>query len=375
MRPVAHVHRLAGIALLLALCGALALPSSASAQDGPSESDARPLVLVLYDPATETGAATRLEAELRAAGFETRRTELAADATPVAVRGLASLHEAFALVREPTESTPPVVWLRDPGGDYGLRQLDIAAGTSPTVAAFRVVEFLSARQLELELGIPDASAERSPGVGPGLRGGRAIADRVAALGAVLADMQTPPPPSALDAAPASLWAEAEESDGPLGIDIDLGAALLLSGIGAQGGPALRVGFTDEVTGLGLRFGLIGPGFGAAVATPSGEATLRQEIVALDVGLARIWAPVTLRPWFGFGVMHVVAEGDQIAEAWVPAAGAGLSASVALLPWLAARGEVGAFLATSRVEIRAAANERLSVGAPTMTSTLGLAITL
>ncbi len=217
---------------------------------------------------------SRLEGELRAAGFRVVRITKGALESRVALeRAVASSKAQAGIYLERVDDRARAeIWVSDTlTGKLSIRPLD--AGDSPAVLAVRAVELLRASLLELEPASTPSDVAREP------------IERLVA-------------PRNLRSLRSNVGVEASFV---LALHPDVGAVALA--------PALRA-FVSSDSGLGARVSLVLPMMGASLEGELGLAELSSELF-----LAEFIYTAPLSPWFnltaavGLGGLHLQASGE------------------------------------------------------------------
>jgi len=277
------------LATLLGIAALAAFPRTAAAQAEGSR-----VLLVrdrIADPVVDR-AQVRLEAELRAAGFqvEERVVEEGDDARRIVEEPGEGGPFATVLLRRTGARTATDVWVADHvthktvvrrigsqgGGDAADRSL-----------ALRVVELMRASLVE-GLVLPPPEPERS------------------------APPSAPPPPDV------TAWTREAIREPPAArpshVSLALGVAGAFAGpdVGAGVGPELRVAWhAAPAWSLGLVGA--GPAFGARVEAAQGSATVRQELALIEVAYEpEVRGVVGGLVALGAGAYHLYASGDATA---------------------------------------------------------------
>lgn len=239
-------------------------------------------------------AATRLGAELGAAGFEVAQLDPGAPdpaAPPVDLARAARDRGAVAAVRldRSGDGVGAALWLeRDGGADPATHTIAGQGAAAPSVVAVRTVELLEASRI--------AAAETPP-------------------------RPAPPPGAAAPGAPLA-------GRPPLlrGLGVEAGLFVLHGGgVGPAAGPSLRLSLGAPLAGRGeevvaARITLAGPAFAPELAGAAGALSVRQELgMAEAVFALGATGPVVPLLSAGVGAYHLHAEGDP-APPYVPASG-------------------------------------------------------
>jgi hypothetical protein len=335
--------------LLLVASGAWARPSAAQ----PSEPRSR---VVLLEPQDATGelhdALARTRAELTGQGFEVAVKDLPPNVdTRAALEAAAAAANAQAAIAIESVASGADVWVTDRvTGKTSVRSVnvgDLPEAEQPRALAIRAVELLRASLVE-------AVALPEPEGGP-------------------------PAP-----VPDDIRHFVEPRAGPLaGIGAQLGVALLtgFDGIGPAGGPAVRLSFGLDV-GLFARLAWAGPAFGAAVEGPLGEATVREEMLTLDVGYAPYvdWAGFSPMIWVGGGFHHLAARGElspgfvgQSDDVWSAAIVGGAGLGYRITPEVMLLLDAEGVVTLPRPIVTMAGETIATTGRPSLLSTLGVVI--
>lgn len=365
-------RRFAVVIALLALPGG-ARPCRAA--------DAGPRVVVSADgrDAFLRESATRLAAELGAAGFTAVRLEAPAG-VPVEAASLAQLgaaHDcvaAFALLRARTEGRGPSetdadaveVWLWDRlTGKTTLRRLALGPAADepallPTALAIRAVELLRASLVELSWTDTHTSGAAPP---------------APAVARLYAPVRPPPAP-----------------DPVAGTSLAVGGGALVSltkpALPASLVPLVRASFAlpelpaPAPRALGLW--VAAPGLARDVRASAGAASVRQElalVLAQWAGRRQPGRPVHLSPRLGIGagVYHLSARGlsggpllPQSAEVWSFASGLAVGLALRLGSSLAVAADVTAIATWPGAALALGDTEAGRAGRPSLLGTLEVA---
>lgn len=325
------------------------------------------------DDAVVREAATRLDAELGAAGFEVVRIARppGADLRAVMERtARATRAFAAAAISRSAAGTTADLWIVDRvTRKTVVRAVEVDGPAAPSVLAVRAVELLQASLLEATTPLPRAAPNNARA--PSLSTPEATPEDVAR------------------------WmAPAGARRGMLdGFSLEAGAVVLQStgGVGPALGPALRFSFgapSGEAAarspfpqGLAARLTLAGPALGPALRGASGSVSVRQELAALELvhalELGSRLVPVLSA---GAGAHHLRAEGAPRApyasaggDVWSFMASAGVGAAFRITERAALLLDVHALFLQPRPVV-ALAGERLgSAGRPTLAGFFGLVV--
>lgn len=227
-------------ALLYAAFCAFACALTCALHSASARAEGSGLVVILEPPPPRSAETeetfTRLEAELRAGGFEVRVETLATGETRTALEDAITRNDAAAAItiqQAPGSSGRPEVWVRDRlTGKLVVRE-DVAAEGSPSVIAIHAVELLRASLIELR--------DPAPGQPP--------SDDVPDPVKKLIGPETGPPPRG----PSSAWAG-------FGVELGVGTIVHFDPALAMVVPALRLSYGSGI-GLGARLSLVGPSLG------------------------------------------------------------------------------------------------------------------
>ncbi|XXT23275.1 hypothetical protein WME94_17210 [Sorangium sp. So ce429] len=369
------------------LAPALAPARAAAAPPAPSQEAAAAASRVAIveadadDPLVRE-AATRLRAELGAAGFEVVSVPPARDGDARDVRAAlerAARDEgafaAAAIFRSRAGATADL-WIVDRVTQKTVvRTVEVAGAAAPSVMAVRAVELLQASLLEANL-----LASRPPP-------GGAAADSVAVPDDVRRWMAPVRRQAAADPA-------AERPGMLAGIGVEAGLAALQStgGIGPALGPALRLSYGGGAAGGGVlpaglaaRLTFAGPTLAPALgdARALGTVSVRQEVALLEA----VWALETggaVSPVLSAGVggFHLFVSGDPLpplrsatGEVWSVAAALGAGAGLRVTERAALLLDAHAIFAEPRAVVTLGGERLGSAGRPTFAGFLGLLVRL
>ncbi|WP_437552594.1 hypothetical protein WME97_15000 [Sorangium sp. So ce367] len=321
-------------------------------------------------------AATRLRAELGAAGFEVVRVLRAPEGDLRAgLERAAKEADAFAaatIVRSRTGATADL-WIVDRVTQKTVvRAVEAAGAAAPSVMAVRAVELLQASLLEASLQEPQGRAAED--------GGAAVPDDVRRWMAPVRQRAGMPP--------------APERAGMLaGVGVEAGFVALLSadGVGPALGPALRLSYGAGAdgrggalpAGLAARLTFAGPTLGPTLDGELGTVSVRQEMAfleavwALDTGGA-IWPVLSA----GVGGIHLFVSGDPLpplrsatGDVWSVAAALGGGAGLRLTDRAALLVDAHAIFAEPRAVVTLGGERLGTAGRPTFAGFLGLLVRL
>ncbi|WP_437839405.1 hypothetical protein [Sorangium sp. So ce1153] len=331
-------------------------------------------------------AATRLRAELGAAGFEVVSVPRArdADARPRDGDARAALERAArdegafaaaAIFRSRAGATADL-WIVDRVTQKTVvRTVEVAGAAAPSVMAVRAVELLQASLLEANL------LTSRPPPGGGAAGSVAVPDDVRRWMAPVRRQAAADP--------------AAERPGMLaGIGVEAGLAALQStgGIGPALGPALRLSYGGGAAGGGVlpaglaaRLTFAGPTLAPALgdARALGTVSVRQEMALLEA----VWALETggaVSPVLSAGVggFHLFISGDPLpplrsatGEVWSVAAALGAGAGLRVTERAALLLDAHAIFAEPRAVVTLGGERLGSAGRPTFAGFLGLLVRL
>jgi hypothetical protein len=265
-------------------------------------------------------AATRVRAELLAAGFEVVDVDEAPGDPRSEVENAAPETSSFATIamNRAANGAFADVWISDHvTGKTVARRLEVGSGENATaVLAIRTLELLRASLLEVAAKVPPAEPPMAAPV-----------DVVKWIEPALPAAAPAPAPSPLR-----------------GTALALGALALhgLRGIGLAIGPTLGVSH-----GIGpwfARLALAGPLLGPNLQTSTGSATVRQELGALELGWASVPRPVGVNAWIGAGGYDLHTDGS------------------AATPYRATSGDVVSFLMTAGLGVLFEIGPRVGVTA-------------
>lgn len=368
----------AGLVLLAALASREAEAAPPARREASTGAAARASRVVIVgaeaDDALIRETATRLRAELGAAGFEVVRIPGPVEGDPRAwMERAAQEAGAFAaatIVRSQAGATADL-WIVDRvTRKTVVRTVEVGGAAAPSVLAVRTVELLRASLLEASA---PPGRERAGEAGDPRAGGLDVPDDVKWW-------MTPA------RRPAGLLA---------GVSLEAGAVVLLSadGIGPSVGPALRLslgaaGSAAEAgsgmpAGLAARLTFAGPALGPALQGERGTVSVRQEMAFLEA----VWAvetgtavvPVVSA---GAGGYHLFASGAPEAplvgatgEVWSIAALLGGGAGVRVTERAALLLDVHALFAEPRAVVALGGERVGSAGRPSFAGFLGLLVRL
>ncbi|WP_437930634.1 hypothetical protein WMF37_15835 [Sorangium sp. So ce291] len=326
-------------------------------------------------------AATRLRAELGAAGFEVVSVPRARDGDARDVRAAlerAARDEgafaAAALFRSRAGATADL-WIVDRVTQKTVvRTVEVAGAAAPSVMAVRAVELLQASLLEANL-----LASRPP------PGGAA-----AASVAVPDDVRRWMAPVRRQAA-ADPAAERPGMLAGIGVEAGLTALQSTGGVGPALGPALRLSYGGGAAGgvlpagLAARLTFAGPTLAPALgdARALGTVSVRQEMALLEA----VWALETggaVSPVLSAGVggFHLFISGDPLpplrsatGEVWSVAAALGAGAGLRVTERAALLLDAHAIFAEPRAVVTLGGERLGSAGRPTFAGFLGLLVRL
>ncbi|WP_044985900.1 hypothetical protein [Sorangium cellulosum] len=368
----------------LLLAPALAPARAAAAPPAPSQQAAAAASRVVIveadadDPLVRE-AATRLRAELGAAGFEVVRVPRGREADARAALERAAQDEgafaAAAIFRSRAGATADL-WIVDRVTQKTVvRTVEVSGAAAPSVMAVRAVELLQASLLEASLLSSRAPPE-----------GAAGGERAAVPEDVRRWMAPVRRRAGADPAPAA------ERPGMLaGFGVQAGLAALLSagGIGPALGPALRLSYGAGAgggalpAGLAARLTFAGPAIGPALEGALGAVSVRQEMALLEA----VWAPETGAAFSpvlsaGVGGVHLFIAGDPLpplrsatGEVWSIAASLGGGAGLRLTDRAALLLDVHAIFAEPRAVVTLGGERLGTAGRPTFAGFLGLLVRL
>lgn len=321
-------------------------------------------------------AATRLRAELGAAGFEVVHVVRAPEGDLRAgLERAAKEAGAFAaatIVRSRTGATADL-WIVDRVTQKTVvRAVEATGAAAPSVMAVRAVELLQASLLEASLQGPHGRAAED--------GGAAVPDDVRRWMAPVRTRAGMPPAPVL----AGMLA---------GVGVEAGFVALLSvdGIGPALGPALRLSYGVGAdgrggalpAGLAARLTFAGPTLGPTLAGEHGTVSVRQEMAFLEA----VWALDTggaISPVLSAGVggVHLFVSGDPLpplrsatGDVWSVAAALGGGAGLRLTERAALLVDAHAIFAEPRAVVTLGGERLGTAGRPTFAGFLGLLVRL
>ncbi|XXX80884.1 hypothetical protein WMF30_19190 [Sorangium sp. So ce134] len=323
-------------------------------------------------------AATRLRAELGAAGFEVVRVPRAVEGDARAALERAALDEgafaAAAIFRAGAGATADL-WIVDRVTQKTVvRTVEVAGAAAPSVMAVRAVELLQASLLEANL---RASTRRAQDEGAAGGARVAVPDDVRRW---MAPVQRQAGADPAAARPGMLE----------GVGVEAGLAALLSagGVGPSLGPALRLSYGAAgggalPAGLAARLTFAGPALGPALEGALGAVSVRQEMALLEA----VWALETgtaVSPVLSAGVggFHLFISGDPLpplrsatGEVWSVAASVGGGAGLRLTERAAILLDAHAIFAEPRAVVTLGGERLGAAGRPTFAGFLGLLVRL
>ncbi|WP_437490633.1 hypothetical protein WME75_14070 [Sorangium sp. So ce1014] len=368
----------------LLLAPALA-PMRAEAAPPPEAAAAASRVVIVEADADDPlvrEAATRLRAELGAAGFEVVRVPRArrGDAHDArdALERAAQDEGAFAaaaIFRSRAGATADL-WIVDRVTQKTVvRTVEVSGAAAPSVMAVRAVELLQASLLEANLLSTRAPPE-------GAAGGERVA--------VPDDVRRWMAPVRRQAGADPAAARAGMLAG-VGVEAGLVALLSADGIGPALGPALRLSYGAGAgggggalpAGLAARLTFAGPALGPALEGVLGTVSVRQEMALLEA----VWALETgtaVSPVLsaGLGGFHLFISGDPLpplrsatGEVWSIAATFGGGAGLRLTERAALLLDAHAIFAEPRAVVTLGGERLGTAGRPTFAGYLGLLVRL
>lgn len=313
--------------------------------------------VVLLEPSAAEGALrdalTRTRAELAAEGFEVVVRPLPEGAdTRHTLEVAAQETDAEAAIAIASIAGGAEVWVTDRiTGKTLVRTVDVGDqpdNERPRALAIRAVELLRASLVEAVALPPPRDA---------------------------------PPPKPL---PRDLRDFVAPEAGPLeGVGAQLSVGLLtgFGGIGPAGGPALRLSYGLD-TGLFARVAWAGPAFGTSIDGPLGSASVREEMLTLDIGFAPevAWAGFAPMVWLGGGFHHLAARGElapgfvgQTDDVWSAAITGGAGMGYRLTPRVMLLLDAEAIIALPRPVVTMAGEPVGSTGRPSLLATFGVVV--
>ncbi|MGK3994857.1 hypothetical protein [Sorangium sp. So ce1024] len=385
------------IMTLLLLAPALAPAPAAAAPPREAAAAASRVALVeadADDPLVRE-AATRLTAELGAAGFEVVVVPRAGDGDVRAALERAAQDQgafAAAAIFRSRSGAAADLWIVDRVTQKTVvRTVEVAGAAAPSVMAVRAVELLQASLLEASL-LASRARPRPDGAADG--GGVAVPDDVRRW-----------------MAPVRRRAAADPAAGRpgmfagLGVEAGLVALQSAGGVGPALGPALRLSYGGEAdrgeadrgggadggggdagggvlpAGLAARLTFAGPTLGPALEGALGTVSVRQEMAFLEA----VWALETggaVSPVLSAGVggFHLFISGDPLpplrsatGEVWSVAATLGAGAGLRLTERAALLMDVHAIVAEPRAVVTLGGERLGAAGRPTFAGFLGLLV--
>ncbi|WP_434047179.1 MULTISPECIES: hypothetical protein [Sorangium] len=361
--------------LLLAPARAAAAPPAPPQEAAAAASRVAILEADADDPLVRE-AATRLKAELGAAGFQVVIVPLAREGDVRAALERAAQDEgafaAAAIFRSRAGATADL-WIVDRVTQKTVvRTVEVSGAAAPSVMAVRAVELLQASLLEANL---LASRARPGGAADG---GVAVPD----------DVQRWMAPARRQAA-ADPAAERPGMFAGVGVEAGIAALQSTGGVGPSLGPALRLSYGGPAgsgvlpAGLAARLTFAGPTLGPALEGALGTVSVRQEMALLEA----VWAFETggaVSPVLsaGLGGYHLFISGDPLpplrsatGEVWSVAAALGGGAGLRLTERAALLLDVHAILAEPRAVVTLGGERLGAAGRPTFAGFLGLLVRL
>lgn len=168
-----------------------------------------------------------------------------------------------------------------------------------------------------------------------------------------------------------------------GIAASVGVGMItgFDGVGPAGAPMGRLSY-GERHGIVGRLSWLGPAFGARPDGDRGGASLRQELLTLDLAYAPEvrWAGFTPMVWAGAGAFHLDAVGEvdaplipRRAEIWAFAMTAGAGLGYRLSPDVMAMIDAAVVVTLPRAVIAIEGEPIATTGRPALTSSLGVAV--
>ncbi|AUX41690.1 hypothetical protein SOCE26_031120 [Sorangium cellulosum] len=368
-----------------------AAPPTASPREAAATASRVALVEVDADDALVREAATRLRAELGAAGFEVVHIprppggELRAALDRAAEE--AGAFAAAAISRSRAGATADL-WIVDRVTQKTVvRTVEVAGAAAPSVMAVRAVELLQASLLEANL-----LAARSPPGGAASAAGAGGVD-------VPDDVERWMEPARRQAGVAPAAPRVGMFAG-FGVEAGVTALLSAGGIGPALGPALRLSYGAGAdggaaagggagagggvglpSGLAARLTFAGPALGPALEGELGTVSVRQEMALLEV----VWALETggaVSPVLSAGVggVHLFISGDPLpplrsatGEVWSIAAALGAGAGVRVTDRAALLVDVHAIFAQPRAVVTLGGERLGTAGRPTFAGFVGLLV--
>jgi hypothetical protein len=315
-------------------------------------------VVVLRDAAADPAlseAAIRLEAELRAAGFDVVARPLAPAAEPrAALEQAARESGAFAAVVlfRAKAGAAADIWIVDRlTGKTLIRTVEVGGANAASDLAVRASELLHASLLETAR--PAETRPRKPD------------------NAVPADVKR--------------WAYAADERRPFaGLTVEAAVGVLGSagGIGPSFAPQLRLAWGHR-SGFAARLSVVGPAVGASLQSPLGRAEVRQELAALSLVYA-VETGSFLVPVFsaGAGGYHLLATGSpdppytgRSDDAWAALVHAGAGAGARLSQRVMLLLDLHAILLLPRPVVTLAGAELGHAGRPSALLSFGVVVSL
>jgi hypothetical protein len=310
--------------------------------------------VVLLRPAGATSetdeAINRARAELRTEGF-------------------------VAVVRNaPAEGDPRTVLSRAAKAEGAIAAISMFQEGPGTVADLWVIDRVTGKTVIRTVSVSDVPPEERPAT---------LAIRaVELLRASLVEALHPPESTPQRKLPEDVSRWLEPARSPLaGPFVHLGVAMLISvdELGPAGAPLVRVGYgSDE--GIAVRLTMMGPAFGANGEGPLGSASVRQELLALELAWAPIvdWAGFTPMLWVGAGGYHLFADGElhppnrgKSDHVWSAALLGGGSIGYRLTTNIAAMLDGGVLFTLPRAVVTMQGDAVGSAGRPSVVAALGV----
>lgn len=312
-------------------------------------------------------ATNRLRAELVAAGFEVSDAAAAVGSDPRgAVEQAAREAGAFAavIVSPAAGGTTADIWVTDRvTGKTSVRTVEVRGTTAAADLAVRAVDLLKASLLEAT-----SSDGRAKPAAP----------------ADVERWMKPAAPGVASSSPAPPLPPPRSRPFFEGLVLEAGGGMLHApgGIGPAGCPALRLSF-GWPAGIGVRLGVVGPAVGAALESPLGTATVRQELASLEVfyafDLRSSFIPVVS---LGAGLYHLDATGAPLPpytaasdEVWSGLFGVGAGGVYRLTDRVALTMDVRGLMTAPRPVVALAGQELGSAGRPSILWTAGVLASL
>lgn len=168
-----------------------------------------------------------------------------------------------------------------------------------------------------------------------------------------------------------------------GFSAELSVAMLASfdGVSPAGAPSLSLGYGGD-HGIAGRIAWLGPAFGARADGPRGGASIRQELLLLELVYAPevAWGGLTPLVSLGAGGYHLDAFGDvspplvgRRAEIWAGALSAGVGLGYRLTPQIFALAQAKGLITLPQAVVTVDHEPIGSAGLPSLVGSIGVAV--